>query len=223
MSDDELASSIARSVEHRVGALSPRPDMEDLLARMGTRATRQRRSLLAGLAVVIVAAGFAGYLIGTANDDSGPGAVVAAQSDGLPSPEASSLALEPADAEAARSAITQAFHDALTGSSSDSTRAAAIQDGATLQALRREVLTYAQRYGYTSEQLAGTSVTVLGVAFIDEEHAAVRFTVSVPEHGDVLVDQVGYAFFDSGRWKVALRTACDLLSLNGLRRQCPPS
>src|SRR5213075_2251095 len=168
MSDDELASSIARSVEHRVGALSPRPDMEDLLARMGTRATRQRRSLLAGLAVVIVAAGFAGYLIGTANDDSGTGSVVAAQSDGLPSPEASSLALEPADAEAARSAITQAFHDALTGSSSDSTRAAAIQDGASLQALRREVLTYAQRYGYTSEQLAGTSVTVLGVAFIDE-------------------------------------------------------
>ena len=27
MSDDELASSIARSVEHRVGALSPRPDI----------------------------------------------------------------------------------------------------------------------------------------------------------------------------------------------------
>jgi hypothetical protein len=223
MSDDELATSIARSVEHRVGALSPRPDMEDLLARMGRRATRQRRSFLAGLVVVIVAAGFGGYLIGTANDNSGTRAVVAAQSDGLPSPEASSLALEPADAEAARSAITQAFHDALTGSSSDSTRAAAIQDGDSLQALRREVVTYAQRFGYTSDQLAGTSVTVLGVVFIDEEHAAVRFTISVPEHGDVLVDRVGYAFFDSGRWKVALRTACDLLSLNGLRQQCPPS
>jgi hypothetical protein len=85
------------------------------------------------------------------------------------------------------------------------------------------VRTYAQRYGYTSEQLAGTSVTVLGVVFIDEAHAAVRFTITVPEHGDVLVDRVGYAFFDSGRWKVALRTACDLLSLNGLRQQCPPS
>jgi hypothetical protein len=223
MNDNELASSIARSVEHRVGALSPRPDMEDLLVRMGRRATRQRRSFVTIVVVALVAAGFAGYLIGTANDDSGTGAVVAAQSDGLPSPEASSLALEPADAEAARSAIAQAFHDALTGSTPDSTRAAAIQDGASLQALRLEVLAYAQRYGYTSEQLAGTSVTVLGVAFIDEEHAAVRFTVSVPDHGDVLVDRVGYAFFDSGRWKVALRTACDLLSLNGLRRQCPPS
>jgi hypothetical protein len=223
MSDDELASSIARSVEHRVGALSPRPDVEDLLARVGRRATRQRRSFVGGLVAVLVVAGLGGYLIGTANEDSGTGAVVAAQSDGLPSPEASSLALEPADAEAARAAITQAFHDALTGSSPDSTRAAAIQDGESLQPLRREVLTYALRYGYTSDQLAGTSVTVLGVAFIDEEHAAVRFTITVPDHGDVLVDRVGYAFFDSGRWKVALRTACDLLSLNGLHRQCPPS
>ena len=190
---------------------------------MGRRATRQRRSFVAGVVVALVAAGFAGYLIGTANDDSGTGAVVATQSDGLPSPEASSLALEPADAEAARSAIAQAFHDAFTGSTPDSTWAAAIQDGESLQGLRREVLTYAQRYGYTSEQLAGTSITLLGVAFIDEQHAAVRFTVSVPDHGDVLVDRVGYAFFDSGRWKVALRTACDLLSLNGLHRQCPPS
>jgi hypothetical protein len=223
MSDIELASSIARSVEHRVGALSPRPDVEDLLARMGRRASRQRRSFVAGLVVALVAAGFAGYLIGTANEDSGTGAVVAAQSDGLPSPEASSLALEPADAEAARAAITQAFHDALTGSTPDSTRSAAIQDGESLQALRGEVVMYAQRYGYTSEQLAGTSITVLGIAFIDEQHAAVRFTVSVPDHGDVLVDRVGYAFFDRGRWKVALRTACDLLSLNGLHRQCPPS
>ncbi|MEX1006743.1 MAG: hypothetical protein WD271_02750 [Acidimicrobiia bacterium] len=221
MSDDELAKSLERSIELRVRKLSPRADIEDLFARVGRRATRQRRAFVAGLVAVLVAAGYAGYLIGNANEASGTRAV-AAQSDGLPSPEASSSALEPADVDAARAAIAQAFRDAFAGSTPERTRVAALQDGDSLQGFRREVLTYAELHGYTSEQLDGISINVLDVAFIDQTHGAVRFTVTVPEHGDVLVDRVGYAVFDGGRWKVAVRTACDLLSLGGLRQRCPP-
>jgi hypothetical protein len=64
---------------------------------------------------------------------------------------------------------------------------------------------------------------VLGTSFIDETHAIVRFTLTVPGHGAILTDRVGYAVIDGGRWKVALRTVCDLLSLGGLSGQCPPA
>jgi hypothetical protein len=124
--------------------------------------------------------------------------------------------------DAARAGVSRAYLDAYSGNSSDRVRAAATQDGPALQTLRGEVLANAQRHGYTTEQLAGATVNVLSVSFIDETHAVVRFTLTIPGHGDVLVDVVGYSVFEDGRWKVAARTACDLLSLNGLRRPCPP-
>jgi hypothetical protein len=223
MNDDDLANSLGRSVDLRLRRVSPRPDMEDLLARVGRRASRQRRWLVGAIVAVLAAGGFAGYLIGQANEEAATPAV-AAQSEGLPpaGASASSLAFEPADVDAARAAVAQAFDAAFAGRSSDGVRSAAVQDGSRLEALRRDVLANAHRYGYTTDQLAGTTIDVLGVSFIDETHAVVRFTVTIPDHGDVLVDRVGYAIFEGGRWRVALRTACDLLSLNGLRRQCPP-
>jgi hypothetical protein len=60
-------------------------------------------------------------------------------------------------------------------------------------------------------------------SFIDETHAIVQFTLTVPGHGPILTDRVGYAVLDGGRWKVALRTVCDLLSLGGLGTQGPPA
>ena len=222
MSDDDLSSSLGHSVERRVRKLSPRPDLDDLLSRVGERATRRRRWFAAVAVIAVVTAGIGGYLLGTTKEDSVT-RTIAVQSEGLPGPEAASSDLEPADVEAARAAVVQSFHDAYTGGIADSVRAAAIQHGDALEGVRRDAVAFAQQYGgYTSEQLAGTTVTVLGVSFIDDTHAAVRFTITVPGHGDVLVDRVGYAVFDSGRWKVALRTACDLLSLNGLLRSCPP-
>jgi hypothetical protein len=122
----------------------------------------------------------------------------------------------------ARTAIVQAFEDAFDGTSLPAARDAATQDGAELSQLRRDVLAYAQRFGYTAEQLAGTKIDVLEVSFIDETHATVRFTLTVPGRGAVIVDKVGYAVLDGGRWKVALRTACDLLSLDGVIGRCPP-
>jgi hypothetical protein len=148
---------------------------------------------------------------------------VAERSDGTPpatSPDATLV--EPVDPVAARGAIVAAFQDAFDGTSSPAAKDVAIQDGAQLDQLRRDVLVYAQRFGYTADQLVATKITVLDVSFIDETHAAVRFTLSVPGRGDVIVDKVGYAVLDGGRWKVALRTACDLLSLDGLVGRCPP-
>ena len=64
---------------------------------------------------------------------------------------------------------------------------------------------------------------MLDTAFIDASHAVVHFTLTIPGHGPILADRVGYAVLTDGRWKVALRTACDLLSLDGLGRTCPPA
>jgi hypothetical protein len=220
MNDEDLTDSVARSVELRVRNVDARPDLADLFARVGRRSSRQRRWLVGSLLAVLALGSVGGYLIGHTNRDAAPTAAV--RSEGLPAASASDPALEPADVAAARAAIAQAFTDAYAGGVPDGVRNAAIQDGAQLEILRREVMAFATRHGYTSEQLAGSSIAVLGVTFIDEMHAAVRFTITIPDHGDVLVDRVGYAIVEGGRWKVALRTACDLLSLGGLTRTCPP-
>ena len=98
-----------------------------------------------------------------------------------------------------------------------------MQDAAALRQLRRDSLAFAESHGLTTAQIAGATITVLDVNFIDETHAAVNFTLTIPGRGDVIVDKVGYAVVDSGRWKVALRTSCDLLSLDGLIGPCPPT
>jgi hypothetical protein len=211
MNDEELTDSLARSVELRVRNVTARPDLADLFARVGRRSSRQRRWLVGSLLAMLALGSVGGYLIGHTNRDAAPTAAV--RSEGLPAASASNPALEPADVDAARAAITQAFSDAYAGGVPDDVKNAAIQDGAELQTLRGEVLAFATRHGYTSDQIAASSIAVLGVTFIDEMHAAVRFTITIPDHG---------AIFEEGRWKVALRTACDLLSLGGLTRSCPP-
>jgi hypothetical protein len=219
MDDDRLTAAL----EDRVAGVSPRPDPEALLVRVERRANRQRAWLLAALVVMLVIGGIGGYLVGSAGDDGPTRTSVASRSDGTPPATTPDAALvEPVDAVAARTAIVHAFQDAFDGASLPSARDAATQDGTELAQLRRDVLAYAQRFGYTAEQLAGTKIDVLEVSFIDETHATVRFTLAVPGRGAVIVDKVGYAVLDGGRWKVALRTACDLLSLDGVIGRCPP-
>jgi hypothetical protein len=221
VSDDELARALGVSIERRVGRVSPRPDLDDLLTRLD-RGTSRRRVwyVVAALSLAIVAA-FGGFLIGSTSRGSDAASVVTA-GDGVPDRPATSSAVEPADVLTARADIVKAFQDAYTGGTPDDVRVAAIQRGTELSGLRRDITALAHASGYTAEQLDGTTVSVLDVTFIDETHAAVRFTLSVPGHGDVLVDRIGFAVVDGSRWKVALRTACDLLSLNGVQRPCPP-
>jgi hypothetical protein len=221
MTDDDFTAALERSVDARTRRLAPRPDVDDLLARVRRRAARQQRVLVASLVAVLALGGIAGYVIGHSEEDTATTFVAANGS--LPSPRAGASGLAPADEEAARAAVKAAFHDAYAGGVPYNVRVAAMQRGDELEIYRRTALKNAQRFGYTPEQLAGTTVKVLSVLFIDETHAAARFTLSIPGHGDVLADRIGYAVVDDGRWKVSLRTACDTLSLDGLLQQCPPS
>jgi hypothetical protein len=216
----ELSAALGRSV----AGIAPRPDAGALLVRVERRASRQRSWLLAAVVAMLVVGGIGGYLVGRDGRDGAPTrTAVAAPGDGTPPATAADSALvEPVDPVAARVAIVQAFQDAFDGTSSNAAKATAVQDGDRLEQLRRDVFAYAQRFGYTPEQLAGTTISVLDVSFIDETHAAVRFTLSVPGRGEVIVDKVGYAVLDGRRWKVALRTACDLISLDGVIGRCPP-
>jgi hypothetical protein len=224
MNDDELASSIERSVARRVASIAPLPDAEELLTRLEHRNVRQRRRLIAAVALVLVVGGLGGYLIGDSRNDNGSRTAVAAVSDGTPPSTApDALQVAPADPDAARTQIVQAFSDAFDGGTPAAAKDLALQDGAALRQLRRDVLAFALGHGYTGAALAGTRITVLDTTFIDETHAAVHFTLTVPGRGDVIVDKVGYAVVDSGRWKVALRTACDLFSLDGFIGPCPPA
>jgi hypothetical protein len=220
VTEPDFEGALARSLHRRVRRIGPRPNLEALLARLEDRATRQRRLLLVGLVAVLVLGGIVGYAVGT--DDARTETAIVALNDGVPDAPSGAPRIEPDDVDAAVAAITQAFHDGFNGGIPDATRRAAVQGGPELEGLRRDALASAALRGFTAEQLAGTTIEILGTTFVDRSHGIVHFTLTVPGIGPVLVDQVGYAVIDGGRWKVSLRTACDLLSLSGLGQQCPP-
>jgi len=214
------SNALEQRMHATVRKLRPRTDPEALLASIERRHTRQRRAVFGAVALLLVGAVAAGFFVG--RDTVGGGDRVIAVEDGTPSAAASDVAVEPADVEAARAAVIQAFEDAYTGTTPQALKDEAIQNSEQLAPLTQRVLSYAKRFGFTPEQLAGTTIDVSGVVFIDETHAAVRFTLSIPPRGPVMVDRIGYAVFTGGRWRVSMRTACDLLSLTGLGEQCPP-
>jgi hypothetical protein len=221
MNDDELGAKLGQSIERRVRAVKPSVGMDELLVRTQRRLARQRRLLVALVVTVLAVGGITGYLVGhTTDGDTGPRVAL---DDGAPGFASHAPAFEPANVEATRALISQAFHSAFDGGVPQSEKVAAIQYGSTLEPLARESQQFVEQFGYTAEQIAGTSITVLDTSFIDATHAIVHFSLTIPGHGVVLVDRVGYAVYVDGRWKVALRTECDLLSLNGLGGQCPPT
>jgi hypothetical protein len=222
VNDDDLTRSLKATAERRVHDITPRPNVDELMTRLERRSSRQRSTLLAGIAAVLVIGGFAGYLVGHSADERSTPTAVVALDDGLPASPAASGNYEPANIDAAKNEVAGAFHAAFDGSVAEETRVTAVQDGRSIQPLRKETEVLARRFGYTSEQLAGTTISVLDTSFIDGTHAVVHFTISVPGHGPIIADRVGYAVLTGGRWQVALRTACDLLSLGGLGQQCPP-
>jgi hypothetical protein len=223
VSDDELGRSLTQSAERRVRRVKPRPNVAELLDRLERRAARQKHMLFAAIAAVLVIGGIGGYAIGRSGQDPTTPTSIVALEDGAPGPNARSTGYEPANVDVARADIAAAFHDAFDGSVPGPLKSAAIQGGAGTEALTRQGRARAAAFGFTAEQFAGSSISVLGTSFIDETHAIVRFTLTVPGHGAILTDRVGYAVIDGGRWKVALRTVCDLLSLGGLSGQCPPA
>jgi hypothetical protein len=223
VNDDDLGSSIGQSAEHRVRRVRPRPNVDELLARLERRAARQKHAWVIAVGAMLVVGGMLGYAIGRSGDDQTTATSIVALDDGTPGPDGNATAYEPANVDAAKAEIAGAFSDAFDGGVPEPVKSAAIQDGASLQTLTRRSLERAQEFGFTRAELAGTSISVRATSFIDETHAIVQFTLTVPGHGAILTDRVGYAVLDGGRWKVALRTVCDLLSLGGLGAQCPPA
>ncbi|HEX4530344.1 MAG TPA: hypothetical protein VIA11_13155 [Acidimicrobiia bacterium] len=222
MNDDELGRHLGHSIERRVRSVTPRVHLEELLVRTQRRLSRQRRILVAAAVAVLLLGGLAGYLVGHADDDH-RAAVNAALDDGAPRAASAAPGFEPANVEAANAEIEQAFHSAFDGGVDPRQRADAIQNAASIESLTQSATQNAARFGYTAEQLAGTTTSVLATRFIDSTHAIVQFSITIPGHGEILRDRVGYAVLVDGRWKVALRTECDLLSLDGLGAQCPPA
>ncbi|HEY8215789.1 MAG TPA: hypothetical protein VIH82_01555 [Acidimicrobiia bacterium] len=220
MSDATTGRSLGRSLKRRAQRVDARPNLEVLMGRLDRRMTRQRNVLLAGIAAFLVIGGVVGYAVGSAS--SPESARIVALNDGVPDPTSDTPAIEPDNVPEAVAAIDEAFHEAFEGGTPVTVRWAAVQSGSRLESLRQDALAAAQRFGITPAELAGSTIEVRDTSFVDRTHAVVHFTITIPGRGPVLVDQVGYAVVDAGRWKVSLRTACDLLSLSGLGRACPP-
>ena len=222
MKDNELGEQLARSIDRRVGHAAPRATVDEFIARSQRKAAHQHRMLAVGIIVALVVGGAAGYLLGHSKNQPTPARTIQPLNDGTPRANVSPP-LAPSNVGAATVAIDHAFHSAYDGGVPPSEQIDAIQDGAALAGLRQNGIQEAQRLGYTPEQLAGTSISLSQPSFIDPTHAIIHFTLTIPGHGAVLMDRIGYAVFTAGQWRVALRTACDLLSLNGLGSQCPPT
>ena len=220
MSDRDVEHALTRSIQRRVQRVSTRVDTDELFMRLERRHKHQARWVAAICVMLIAVAAGVGFLVGDRASENLSTVVAAA--DGVPADPHQSTST-PANVDAAVSEIIQAFHDAYDGGTPVRQRMAAVQEGAAIEPLRLRVRQYALARGYTETQLTGTTIAVSDVEFLDRTHALVTFTLTIPDHGAVITDRVGYAVFEDGRWKVALRTACDLVSLSGPSEQCPRS
>jgi hypothetical protein len=120
---------------------------------------------------------------------------------------------EPADPEAARAAIIEAYTTATDGSLTVAERRAHIEDSDELGPyLDRAAAPYRDAVRYQT-------VTLGDIVFLDAERAALVYTLSfggrLPPQTDV-----GYAVLDEGRWKVSRETVCALILRAGVT--CPP-
>jgi hypothetical protein len=116
----------------------------------------------------------------------------------------STAAASPADA-ATRAAVASAYADLFDSSSTDARAVAALQHGTVFAA------TIAKQSSGSLAQKAGVKVTKVTV---HGDVADVTFTITSGGSA-VLPDAGGNAVREDGRWKVAARTFCTLLKLEG--------
>ena len=221
VNDEDLTRGISRAVADRMARLKPKPDVQKVLQRLERNATlydardgrtcgvhgRRRRT-----------PGLRGRAAQRADDRRERPSL----SDGVPA-AAPGAPIDPEDSALATAAyIAPAVRRRLRRGSPHEQRNAAVQDGKRFESLRAEAIDLAVQRGFLAEQLARETIEVHDVSLVDRTRAIVRFTISIPPRGPLLVDQIGYAVQEGGRWKVSLRTACDLLSLGGLGKPCPP-
>jgi hypothetical protein len=119
----------------------------------------------------------------------------------------------PEDEDAARAEIAAAFASSATPSE-DGASVPSVEAGANLGPA---LLAAQGRSPFPPP--AEVSIDVDHIAFLDPEHAAVSFTITI---GGVprLRDRRGDAVVVDGAWKMARSTFCELMSLAGV--DCPP-
>jgi hypothetical protein len=214
--DDELGARLGRSIDTRVRRLRPREDLDDLLERSEALRRRQRRHLAIGATIIVIVVAFGAFALGAAVSDGtdAPTAVVIPRS-----PNAADV-YAPAELARVSAEISAAYHDVF-GPATDEAKVAAIQLGPELVPLLHRSTEIARRFGYTADQLKGNDVTVGSLSFIDATHAIVQFSITIPGHGTVVKERVGYAVQTDGRWQVAARTVCDLVWPGTTSAACP--
>lgn len=215
-SDDELGARLGRSIDTRVRRLRPKDDLDDLLARSEARRREQRRRFGIATTIVVLVVAVAAFALGSAvSDGDGESTAVV-----IPrSPEVADI-YAPGDLARAGVEIASAYR-VVFGPASDKSKAASIQLGSDLIPLLHRSKEIAARFGYTADQLAGNVVTVSDPSFIDATHAIVRFSITIPDHGTIVKDRIGYAVQTDGKWQVAARTVCDLVWPAGTWAACP--
>jgi len=216
ITDDEFGAQLGRSIETRVRRLRPRDDLDDLLERSEVLRHRQRGRLAIGATMIVIVVAFGAFAVGAALSDhtEGTTAVVIPRS-----PDVADV-YAPAELARASTEIAAAYR-AVFGPGSDEAKAAAIQLGPELVPLLHRSADIARRFGYTADQLRGNVVTVGALSFIDATHAIVQFSITIPGHGTVVKERVGYAVQTDGRWQVAARTVCDIVWPGTTSAACP--
>jgi hypothetical protein len=138
-----------------------------------------------------------------------PGPPPATSAPTLPAPSGEG----PADAEAARAAIVEAYTTAANGSLAASERRAHIEDS-------EELGPYMERAAAANRDIAEHQTATLGdIVFLDAERAALIYTLNF-DGRMAPITAVGYAVLDDGRWKVSRETVCALILRAGVT--CPP-
>ncbi len=117
---------------------------------------------------------------------------------------------QPADPDAAKAAVTQAYQDSFSHDVSKEVQAAAVEDPAEVAAAKQ-----AMQDGPYSDVRSTINVSVGDIVFTSDTEAYLFFTLSYGGTTPGLGQQIGQAKLIDGHWVVAKDTMCNLLSMAG--------
>jgi hypothetical protein len=214
--DDDLGAQLGRNIEARVRRIRPADDVDDLLTKSTELRRRQRRRFAVGTTVLLIVVAVAAFSIGAATSDGGDETTAVV----IPRTPAVADVYAPADLAQAGLEISAAYREVF-GPANDAAKSGSMQLGRQLLPLLHRSSEIAQRFGYTEDQIQRNVVTISDPSFIDATHAIVKFSISIPDHGTVVKDRIGYAVQIDGRWQVAARTVCDIVWPGTTSPACP--
>lgn len=144
-----------------------------------------------------------------------PGPPESCNLGGLPQEFPKATGRVPDDAAGAQAAIVETFRLVYGGAAATGADALAlVDDGDSLREVTRIA---SDRY---PEYAGKITATVDGVRFVDDDQAAVKFTLDVPGLGTgIIPGGVGTAVLRDGKWLVARETFCTMLAAGAV--YCP--